>query len=81
MMIGRMTAPTARMMSLFRREVQKSTFSDDRRHPGDLRQHARNFAQVKTLLREPVHRIQLAVDVFSQMSDQEIYDFVGIQGL
>jgi hypothetical protein len=30
MMMGRMTAPTARMMSLFRREVQKTTFSDDR---------------------------------------------------
>jgi hypothetical protein len=29
-MIGRMTAPAARMMSLFRREVQKTTFSDDR---------------------------------------------------
>jgi hypothetical protein len=29
-MMGRMTAPAARMMSLFRREVQKSTFSDDR---------------------------------------------------
>jgi dGTP triphosphohydrolase len=33
------------------------------------------------LLKEPVHRIQLVVDMFSQMSDQEIYDFVGIQGL
>ena len=30
MMMGRMTAPAARMMSLFRREVQKTTFSDDR---------------------------------------------------
>jgi len=30
MMIGRMTAPAARMMSLFRRDVQKTTFSDDR---------------------------------------------------
>lgn len=33
------------------------------------------------LLTDPVHRIQLVVDIFSQMSDQEIYDFVGIQGL
>jgi dGTP triphosphohydrolase len=33
------------------------------------------------LLDEPVHRVQLAVDIFSSMSDQEIYDFVGIQAL
>lgn len=33
------------------------------------------------LLTEPIHRVQLVVDIFSQMSDQEIYDFVGIQGL
>ena len=30
LMIGRMPAPAARMMSLFRREVQKTTLSDDR---------------------------------------------------
>jgi dGTP triphosphohydrolase len=46
-----------------------------------LRDHSEKFDRVKALLREPVHRVQLAVDVFSQMSDQEIYDFVGIQGL
>lgn len=33
------------------------------------------------LLDEPVHRVQLAVDIFASMSDQEIYDFVGIQAL
>ena len=32
LMIGLMTAPAARMMSLFRREVQKTTLSDDRQH-------------------------------------------------
>jgi dGTP triphosphohydrolase len=37
--------------------------------------------RAESLLSEPVHRVQLVVDIFSQMSDQEIYDFVGIQGL
>jgi dGTP triphosphohydrolase len=39
------------------------------------------LAQAEGLLTEPIHRVQLVVDIFSQMSDQEIYDFVGIQGL
>lgn len=33
------------------------------------------------LLRDPVHCVQLAVDIFANMADQEIYDFVGIQAL
>lgn len=33
------------------------------------------------LLEDEVHRAQLAVDIFARMSDQEIYDFVGIQSL
>lgn len=37
--------------------------------------------RAESLLTEPIHRVQLVVDIFSQMSDQEIYDFVGIQGL
>jgi len=48
---------------------------------GVLNLHDEKLERVKDLLRDPVHRIQLAVDIFSQMSDQEIYDFVGIQGL
>jgi len=34
-----------------------------------------------SLLDNSTHRLQLAVDVFADMSDQEIYDFVGIQAL
>lgn len=33
------------------------------------------------LLDKDVHRAQLAVDIFADMADQEIYDFVGIQAL
>lgn len=33
------------------------------------------------LLKDDVHRIQLAVDIFCEMSDQEIYDLVGIESL
>ncbi len=33
------------------------------------------------LLKDPVHRIQLAIDILADMGDQEIYDFVGIQAL
>ena len=33
------------------------------------------------LVGDPVHRVQLAVDIFADMGDQEIYDFVGIQSL
>ena len=33
------------------------------------------------LLRDPIHRVQLAIDIFANMGDQEIYDFVGIQSL
>ena len=33
------------------------------------------------LLKDPFHRIQAAVDIFVEMGDQEIYDFVGIQSL
>ncbi len=33
------------------------------------------------LIRDPVHRIQLCVNIFADMGDQEIYDFVGIQAL
>lgn len=33
------------------------------------------------LLEDPVHRIQVAINVFADMGDQEIYDFVGIQAL
>ena len=46
-----------------------------------LRDRGERLDRVRSLLKEPVHRVQLAVDIFSQMSDQEIYDFVGIQGL
>lgn len=35
----------------------------------------------KLLLDDEVHRAQLAVDIFAEMGDQEIYDFVGIQSL
>ena len=33
------------------------------------------------LLDDPVHKIQLSLDVLSSWGDQEIYDFVGIQSL
>jgi hypothetical protein len=33
------------------------------------------------LLKDPVHRIQLSMDILSSWGDQEIYDFVGIQSL
>ena len=33
------------------------------------------------MLKDPVHRIQVAVDILADMGDQEIYDFVGIQAL
>ncbi|MFP5205894.1 MAG: hypothetical protein ACLGSH_11105 [Acidobacteriota bacterium] len=39
------------------------------------------LAKAIDLLRDPFHRIQAAVDVFVEMGDQEIYDFVGIQAL
>lgn len=38
-------------------------------------------ARAKALLSDEIHRIQLAVDIFTNMGDQEIYDFVGIQTL
>lgn len=34
-----------------------------------------------TLLDDPVHKVQLAMDILSSWGDQEIYDFVGIQSL
>jgi len=37
--------------------------------------------KAKELVADPVHRIQLAVDILADMGDQEIYDFVGIQSL
>ncbi|MFH1740130.1 MAG: hypothetical protein ABIH23_14065 [bacterium] len=37
--------------------------------------------RAQALLRDPVHRVQLAVDILANMADQEIYDFVGIQSL
>ncbi len=37
--------------------------------------------KARGLLRDPIHRVQLAVDIFANMGDQEIYDFVGIQSL
>ncbi|MFZ6769676.1 hypothetical protein ACO0LM_21690 [Undibacterium sp. Di26W] len=33
------------------------------------------------MLDDPVHRIQLSMDILSSWGDQEIYDFVGIQAL
>jgi hypothetical protein len=33
------------------------------------------------LLNDEVHRIQLSLDVLASWTDQEIYDFVGIQSL
>lgn len=47
----------------------------------NFRDHDEKMNRVRDLLRDPVHRVQLSADIFSQMSDQEIYDFVGIQGL
>lgn len=38
-------------------------------------------ARAQELLRDDVHRAQLAVDVLANMSDQEIFDFAGIQSL
>lgn len=35
----------------------------------------------KNLFSEDIHRVQLAVDVFSELGDQEIFDFVGIDTL
>jgi dGTP triphosphohydrolase len=35
----------------------------------------------KELLRDPIHRIQLSMDILASWGDQEIYDFVGIQSL
>lgn len=34
-----------------------------------------------SLLSNEVHRLQLAVDTFADMSDQEIFDFVGVESL
>jgi hypothetical protein len=36
-------------------------------------------AVASELLSNDVHRAQLAIDIFSSMGDQEIFDFVGIQ--
>lgn len=47
----------------------------------NFRDREEKMTRVRELLKDPVHRVQLAADIFSQMSDQEIYDFVGIQGL
>ncbi|MDX2219373.1 MAG: hypothetical protein SF172_10150 [Burkholderiales bacterium] len=38
-------------------------------------------ASAVTLLDDPVHRIQLSMDILASWGDQEIYDFVGIQSL
>lgn len=35
----------------------------------------------KALLEDPIHRVQLSLDVLASWGDQEIYDFVGIQAL
>jgi hypothetical protein len=35
----------------------------------------------KSLLDDPIHKVQLSLDVLSSWGDQEIYDFVGIQSL
>lgn len=32
-------------------------------------------------LENPLHRLQFAINAFAEMSDQEIYDFVGVQSL
>lgn len=37
--------------------------------------------RAKSLLKQDVYRAQASVTLFAQMSDQEIYDFVGIQSL
>lgn len=39
------------------------------------------FKSANDLLNDKIHRIQLSMDVLSSWSDQEIYDFVGIQSL
>jgi hypothetical protein len=35
----------------------------------------------KALLDDPIHKVQLSMDVLASWGDQEIYDFVGIQSL
>lgn len=35
----------------------------------------------KELLDDPIHKVQLSLDVLAEMGDQEIYDFVGIESL
>lgn len=37
--------------------------------------------RAEELISDSVHRVQLAVNIFADMGDQEIYDFVGIQSL
>lgn len=37
--------------------------------------------RAEELVNDPIHRVQLAVNIFADMGDQEIYDFVGIQSL
>jgi len=37
--------------------------------------------KAKQLLDDPVHKIQLSLDILASWGDQEIYDFVGIQSL
>jgi hypothetical protein len=37
--------------------------------------------RAQQLADDPIHRVQLAVNIFSDMGDQEIYDFVGVQSL
>jgi hypothetical protein len=37
--------------------------------------------RAQQLAKDPIHRVQLAVNIFSDMGDQEIYDFVGVQSL
>lgn len=49
---------------------------------GDLERWTDEQKEIaESLISDEVHRIQLAVDVFAEMGDQEIYDFVGIQAL
>lgn len=37
--------------------------------------------EAKKALDDPIHRVQLSIDVFAEMGDHEIYDYVGIETL
>lgn len=52
---------------------------DEQARLGRWNEDTRKLA--KNLLDDPIHKVQLSMDVLASWGDQEIYDFVGIQSL